>query len=56
MTLISVLKLLIGGVQALSFNKDDTLIGVFDTVLNKVAEDLLESRAVHVHLCKKTEI
>lgn len=38
------------GIKAPSFDEDDSLVGVFDTVLNKVAEDLLKSRTVHVHL------
>ena len=43
------------GIKAPSFDENDALIGVFDTVLNKVAEDLLESRTVHVNFWEKTE-
>jgi hypothetical protein len=49
MILIIHLRILFG-IKALSFDEDDALIGVFDTVLNKITEDLLESCTVHVHL------
>lgn len=42
--------------KALSFDEDYALIGVFDTVLNKITEDLLESRTVHLYLWEETKV